>query len=131
MLSEKLQLYLKRRIFEPNYDPDSVDAETSSSSSDDDVSSSSSSGGHGYCDEPMYKFAFSLLLIGYIILAMAIAFSCCGCCVAGCMACALAAGSVRSAINKTRTDFVKRPAAVKLKTVFEFPKVEVQRNSQI
>ncbi len=31
---------------------------------------------------------------------------------------------------KTRTDFVQRPAAVKFKTAFEFPKVEVGRKQQ-
>ena len=30
----------------------------------------------------------------------------------------------------TRTDFVQRPAAVKFKTVFEFPKVEVEKKNK-
>ncbi len=47
-----------------------------------------------YCDEGMYKFAFALLLLGYVILCLVTLLTLCGCCVASCCACALAAGTL-------------------------------------
>ncbi len=51
-----------------------------------------------YCHESTYKFAFSVLILGYILLALMMVLTVCGCCVASCCACALAAGTLAGGI---------------------------------
>ncbi len=94
------------RIYEPNYDMAQKATDSGEGGSDDSDEDSD------YCDEGMYKFAFGLLILGYILLSLLVVLGTCGCCVAGCCACALAAGTLAGGLAGGLTGGLASFAAV-------------------